>query len=192
MRTLRTRLTLIFVAATAVPLAATLWMSSSLLERSLSYSSIERLDSTSRSLHDAGREYYGAAREALKADAEAGRLRPTTVAPTDFDTEEQDFWTSSESERFALAGNKLFLFRREPGGIDVFVKPLSLDLGRVSSEFRDARAVVDAGRSRDLRRGFNATLLLITVCIWLASFWHSGVRGPPREQADPRPGLRPQ
>ena len=80
MKTLRTRLTLIFVAATAVPLAATLWMSSSLLERSLSYSSIARLDSTSRSLHDAGREYYDASRESLEADADAGRAAPQAVA----------------------------------------------------------------------------------------------------------------
>ncbi len=170
MRTLRTRLTLIFIAATAVPLAATLWMSSSLLERSLSYSSIERLDSTSRSLRDAGREYYEAARASLKADTEAGRLRPAKLAPADFNNEQQDFWTSDEKERFALANSKLYLFRRAPNGIEVFEKPLSLNLGRVSSEFRDARAVVDAARSRDLRRGFNATLILITIFIWLASF----------------------
>jgi nitrogen fixation/metabolism regulation signal transduction histidine kinase len=170
MRTLRTRLTLIFVAATAVPLAATLWMASSLLERSLSYSSIERLDSTSRSLHDAGHEYYEAARQSLKADADAGRLQPSPVATADFDNEQQDFWASADAERFALAGNKLLLFRRAPGGIDIFVKPLGLDMGRVSREFRDARAVVDAARSRDLRRGFNSTLILITVFIWLASF----------------------
>jgi nitrogen fixation/metabolism regulation signal transduction histidine kinase len=170
MKTLRTRLTLIFVAATAVPLAATLWMSSSLLERSLSYSSIARLDSTSRSLHDAGREYYDASRESLEADADAGRAAPQAVAPPDFDAEQQDFWASTESERFALAGDKLFLFRRGPGGIDVFSKPLRLNLGRISSEFRDARALVDVERSRDLRRGFNFTLILITVFIWLASF----------------------
>jgi HAMP domain-containing protein len=145
-------------------------MSSSLLERSLSYSSVERLDSTSRSLRDAGREYYEAARASLKADAEAGRLRPAKLAPADFDNEQQDFWTSDEKERFALANSKLYLFRRAPNGIEVFEKPLSLNLGRVSSEFRDARAVVDAARSRDLRRGFNATLILITIFIWLASF----------------------
>jgi len=170
MRTLRTRLTLIFVAATAVPLAATLWMASSLLETSLNYSSIARLDSTSKSLHNAGREYYEASREALRADAASGKIRPQAVNPDTFNAEEQDFWESGESERFSLQSSNLLLFRRGPSRLDVYSKPLRLNLGQISGEFRDARALIESARSRDLRRGFNSTLILITVFIWLLSF----------------------
>ena len=74
MNRLRNRLILLFLAATLVPLAATLWLSTSLLERSLGYASTQELDKISRLLEQTGREFYQRSREALKAEALAGRL----------------------------------------------------------------------------------------------------------------------
>jgi two-component system nitrogen regulation sensor histidine kinase NtrY len=174
MRTLRTRLMLIFVAATALPLAATLWMASTLLERSLTYSSTAELDTLSKSLQTAGREYYNAARASLMNDAASGRVSPRNVAPAQFDAELEDFWSSHKSERFSLSrqdGPHLNLFVRGADGVAVYSKPLNLDLAQLSDQYRGARATILESRSRDLRRGFNTTLVLITLAIWAASLF---------------------
>ena len=74
MNRLSTRLVLIFLAATLAPLAATVWVTTSLLERSLEYSSTTELDILSKSLELAGREYYQHLRDELKSQALSGRL----------------------------------------------------------------------------------------------------------------------
>ena len=56
MNRLRNRLIAIFLAATLAPLAATLWITTSLLDRSLSYASTGELDRLSRSLQKTGHE----------------------------------------------------------------------------------------------------------------------------------------
>jgi nitrogen fixation/metabolism regulation signal transduction histidine kinase len=163
---------LIFVAATALPLAATLWMASNLLERSLSYSSTTALDSLSKSLQNAGHEYYNNARAALKADAVSARIEPRSVKPAQFDSDLDDFWLSKDAERFALSrqnGRLLNYVVRRPDGVDVYSRALSLDLEKLSDQYRSARATILESRTRDLRRGFNTTLVLITLAIWAAS-----------------------
>ena len=70
---LRNRLIGIFLAATLVPLAATLWITTSLLDRSLSYASTGELDRLSRSLQRTGKELYQRACDSLKNDALSGR-----------------------------------------------------------------------------------------------------------------------
>ncbi len=80
MNRLRNRLILAFLAATVIPLAATLWISTSLVERSLSYTTTKELDDISKSLEQTAREFYQQARLALKADAGAGRLSPLRYA----------------------------------------------------------------------------------------------------------------
>jgi hypothetical protein len=62
---LRHKLILVFLAATLVPLAATLWMSALLLEHSLSYVATDDLDRLSKSLEGIAREYYKQARERI-------------------------------------------------------------------------------------------------------------------------------
>ena len=172
MRTLRTRLTAIFVIATALPLAGTLWMASTLLERSLTYSSTAQLDSISKSLGIAGKEYYTSARQALKAEALAGRIQPRFVPREDFDSDLDDFWTSLDSERFVRVGahgQTLNLLERRYNGIAVYSRPLSLNMAELSDEYRAARALVVESHSRDLRRGFTTTLFLLAAVIWVLS-----------------------
>ena len=51
MNRLRTRLVLIFLAATLAPLAATIWVTTSLLEESIDTSNAARLDTLSKTLN---------------------------------------------------------------------------------------------------------------------------------------------
>src|SRR5688572_7043605 len=74
---LRARLIAAFLVATVVPLAATIWITMSLLERSLGYATTEELDRLSRTLEGTVRQFYQREREALKQDALAGRGAPT-------------------------------------------------------------------------------------------------------------------
>ena len=55
MGTLRNKLLAVFLTATIEPLLATLWVTTSLLERSLSFSSTKELDDLSHSLENTGR-----------------------------------------------------------------------------------------------------------------------------------------
>lgn len=171
-RTLRSRLVVIFLAATLAPLGITLWMATNLLERSLSYSATRELDTLSRSLETTGRELYQSTKENLLADAASGRARPKTFAPDSFNRDMKEFWQSDEAQRFILAGHRgdrLDLLRRRGSGIDVYSKPLDLSMGEMSEQFRAARAMVAADRTLNLRRGFNATMVAATGVIWLVS-----------------------
>ena len=76
---LRTKLILVFLAATLAPLAAILWMSAALLEQSLSYAVTDDLDRLSKSLEGIAREYYRQAREELKAAADSGRIQAQVI-----------------------------------------------------------------------------------------------------------------
>ena len=78
---LRNRLIFVFLAATLAPVAATLWLTTSLLDRSLSYSYPAEIDELSRSLEVTGRELYQRTRDSLKTDASAGRLKPSRDTP---------------------------------------------------------------------------------------------------------------
>jgi len=73
MNRLRNRLILVFAVATIAPLLFTIWISLSLLNRSLSLASTRELDQVSQSLEKTGRELYQRARESLKDDANTGR-----------------------------------------------------------------------------------------------------------------------
>src|SRR5580704_12251278 len=101
---LRNKLILIFLVATLAPLLLTLWVTTSLLERSLGYAADGQagLDQVSQSLEKTGRELYQRARASLKATATAGSIAPHRSQPDALDV--RDFWESGEPERFALSG----------------------------------------------------------------------------------------
>ena len=67
MRTLRTKLIVVFIVATLAPLLVTVRISVLLLQRSLNYSSTVELDDISKSLEATGRQLYQHAREDLQA-----------------------------------------------------------------------------------------------------------------------------
>ena len=71
--TLRTRLIAAFLASTLLPLVATVWITTTLLDRSLRYATTGELDRLSRTLETTAKQFYQRERDALKQDALAGR-----------------------------------------------------------------------------------------------------------------------
>ena len=176
MNRLRNRLIEIFLAATLIPLAATLWITTYLLDRSLSYSSTKELDRLSRSLQKTGRELYQRARDALRDDALAGRIQPRrypAAQAAQWPEPVRSFFESGDAERFLISGKDgdqiEYLARK---GDQVWLWSTSLDdvgLNRLSREYRDARQLVERRESRDLRRGFLYTYVLLAASVWITS-----------------------
>ena len=177
MNRIRTRLILAFILATVLPLIVTLWIMTSLLERSLGFATTAQLDRLSKSLEETGRHYYQQSRDALRQDSNSGTLSHQTYSKTDeiqWPGEITDFWQSGEPERFSIAGpggNRLDYFVRREDGVWTF----SRDLGNVrmedlSSEYREARQLVQLAKERDLRRGFTTTLIILVASVWLIAF----------------------
>ena len=173
MRRLRDRLILLFLAATLLPLAATVWLGASLLELSRGYSSTPELDAVSSSLERTAREFYQRSREALKKDAQTGRLTARRYARRDsagWPDEVREFWESGQAERFLLAGQEgdrlEYLVRRE-SEVLVWNRPLgAVAMERITAELRQARKVLETAATRDFRRGFLVTFLLLAVGTW--------------------------
>jgi len=162
---LRTRLALVFVAATLVPLAATVGLTALLLDRSLRLSPVDQLSEVSLSLKTTGHEYYVQARQQLKTDALAGRLDPVPVPDS-----VKDFAASDEAERFSLTGDgggTLLYLLKTPSGIKAWQRPLNVRMLEVERQYTQARrTVTDLG---GLRRGFFLTWDLLAAGIWLVA-----------------------
>ena len=176
MNRLRNRLIGIFLAATLVPLAATLWITTSLLDRSLSYATTGDLDSLSHSLQRAGKQLYQQSCQALKNDALAGRVQPVRYLAADrahWPAPVSAFRESGDPERFRVAGPDggriEYLARR---GNDVWQWSAGLGgirLDQLSREYRHAREIIEKRQSRDLLRGFTYTYVLLAASVWIVS-----------------------
>src|SRR4029079_15443165 len=122
MNRLRTRLILAFLASTILPLAETVWITTSLLDRSLGYATTGELDRLSRTLEETVRQFYQHERDALKQDVLAGKATPTLYGQADaqrWPDNVRDFWSSGEAERFGLTGaegDRVEYFRRADDG----------------------------------------------------------------------------
>ena len=176
MHRLRNRLIAVFVVATIVPLAARIWISTSLLERSLGYATTEEVDRLSRSLEDTVRRFYQRERQALRAEALAGRVGPTAfdiAGVARWPEPIRSFWTSGEQERFGVSGpggDHLDFMRRADSGVEVYRRDLGgIRMQELSAEFALTRELVGSTQTRDLRRGLTLTLLLLVALVWLVS-----------------------
>jgi len=174
---IRTRLILAFLLATVLPLLATVWIMTSLLEQSLSFATTEELDRLSKSLQETGRHYYQQARENLRVGAESGTLPYRDFLKTDessWPADIADFWQSGEPDRFVIAGaggDRLDYFVRRANGVWSYSRDLGdIHLEDLSREYRDARKLVQLAEERDLRRGFTITLILLVAAVWIVSF----------------------
>ncbi len=179
--TLRNRLIAAFVASTLLPLGATVWITTTLLDRSLRYATTGELDRLSRTLESTAKQFYQRERDAVKQDALAGRTRPSLYPAADasrWPESIRSFWESGESERFGVSGasgERVDYLRRVDGhGGQAGVEIYSRDLGGVSMEqlatqVRETRRLVDAIDARDLRRGFTLTLLVLLGAVWIVS-----------------------
>lgn len=176
MNRLRNRLILIFLAATLVPLAATVWVTTSLLDASLDFSATDKLERLSRSLESTAKEFFLREREDLKRHALSGSLAPQTYRPADqanWPPAVKTFAESEASDDFVYGGrdgDRLdYLVRR---GEDVLVYSVSLGevaMGRLTNEIGDARSLVSTSRELDLRRGVKLVYILLAASFWLVS-----------------------
>ena len=169
MNRLRNRLILIFLAATLAPLTATLWVTASLLERSLSYSSTRQLDEVARSLEETARSYYQRAREDLKNHAASGSVKPSVFAASSVPERLREFVAAGERERFDLAQGRLDYLLRRGGEVWVYSAPVGIDLDRIGEQIREARTFIEDSQARDLRRGFTLTYVLMAASFWMIS-----------------------
>jgi nitrogen fixation/metabolism regulation signal transduction histidine kinase len=181
MTRLRNRLIAAFLASTLLPLCATVWITTSLLDRSLGYATTGELDRLSQTLEATAKQFYQRERDALKQDALAGRTRPTMYAAAnaaEWPEPVRSFWDSGEPDRFAVSGasgERVDYMRRADGpGAARGVEISSRDLGGVSMEqlsaqLRQTRRLVNEIDARDLRRGFTLTLLVLLGAAWLVS-----------------------
>jgi two-component system nitrogen regulation sensor histidine kinase NtrY len=177
---LRNRLIAAFLASTLVPLAATVWITTSLLDRSLRYSTTGELDRLSRTLETTAKQFYQRERDALKQDAIAGRAQPALYSAVDaarWPEPVRSFWDSGEAERFAVSGSngeRVDYMRRmgsaDRRGVEVYSRDLGgISMEQLSTQLRDTRRLVDAIDARDLRRGFTLTLLVLLGATWFIS-----------------------
>ncbi len=176
--TLRTRLIAAFLASTLLPLAATVWITTTLLDRSLRYATTGELDRVSRTLETTAKQFYQRERDALKQDALAGRTPPAIYDAANAAALPEPirlFWESGEAERFGVSGvngGRIDYMRRAAGAaaVDVFSRDLGgVSMEQLSAELRETRRLVNENDARDLRRGFTLTLLLLLAAAWLVS-----------------------
>jgi two-component system nitrogen regulation sensor histidine kinase NtrY len=181
MRRLRNRLIVAFLLATVLPLSATIWITTSLLDRSLGYATTDELDRLSRTLESTVRQFYQREREALKQDAQAGRATPIVYPLADVTTwpdAVRAFWDSGEAERFGVSGaggDHVDYMRRRDGsgapdrGVAAYRRDLrGVRMDQLSAELRQSRQLVESIASHDLRRGFTLTLLVLLAATWIA------------------------
>ncbi len=177
MTTLRSRLILVFLAATLAPLCLIGWLSVRLLHYSLELSSTGELDQISRSLEKTGREFYRRTCESLKQDAALGRVRPREFAAAsarNWPAAVQEFFSSGEAESFILTGDRgdriEYLVRRT-NGVAMYAASLNgIAMQQLSDQYTGARAAVAAAGTHNWRRGFTYTYLLLAAAIWLLTF----------------------
>jgi nitrogen fixation/metabolism regulation signal transduction histidine kinase len=175
-RSLRSRLIVAFLVATILPLGATIWITTSLLERSLGYATTEELDGLSRTLEATMRQFYERERRTLKQDAAAARVVAASFdmrGPGSPPESVRAFWESGEAERFTLSGpggDRLDYMTRGTARVDVYSRELGgIHMQELAARLRQAREVVGSLETRDLRRGFTLTLLLLVALVWVVS-----------------------
>lgn len=175
---LRTKLIVVFLAATLAPMAVLLWVTVHLFDASLRETATAELDEVSTSLLATGKEMYQTAREALRADAQAGRVTARKFAADDAAV--AAFAASGEKEWFGTSGAEgevlQYLARREDGSIWLYERKLGgVGMKRLAEQFRRARESVDRARTYDLRRGLTLTLLTTAGIVYLLAlailFW---------------------
>jgi two-component system, NtrC family, nitrogen regulation sensor histidine kinase NtrY len=172
---LRNRLILIFLAATLAPLAATVWITTSLLQQSVEFSSVSQLDIISKSLQKTGKEFYQQACDHLKEAALAGQVKPrkyTAAERSQWPEPVQAFAGGDEADKFILAGrekDRLDYLVRHSGDVWSYSQNLGLAMDQLAREIRDAREIVEAGKDRDLGRGLKLTYVLLAASVWLVS-----------------------
>jgi nitrogen fixation/metabolism regulation signal transduction histidine kinase len=173
---LRNRLVLIFLAATLAPLAATVWITSSLLVYSLNDAPTGQLNRVARALEITARQYYQHMEDDLQRSVRNGERTPVKYASAERESwpdAVKDFAASTELERFTHAGadgDRLDYLVRRGKDVWVYSAGLGVAMEGLSKEIGQANALVERERERDLRRGLQLVYVLLAAGIWLVSF----------------------
>ncbi|MEZ5351808.1 MAG: ATP-binding protein [Bryobacteraceae bacterium] len=176
MTRLRKRLVLLFLAATLPPMGVTLWVAHSLIDRSLSSSSVFELDRVSATLENTARMLYQRERDALRDGAASGAApaeRFEASASRHWPREIRAFADSGAESLFAPGGrdgDTITLLARDGNDIVRYSRRLEgVAFEAIRRDYARARDIVEQARSRDLRRGFLYTFLLLAAIPWLAA-----------------------
>lgn len=176
MSQLRSQLIVAFVVATLVPVGATVWLASLLIDRSLDYASVEDLDRLAHTLETTARQFYQRERDTLRRDADGGEASTDSYSVRDaamWPGPVREFWESGETERFGVAGtggDHLELLRRTEGGVNLYRRDLGGPrMAALAEELKRTRERVGSARSQDLRRGLTVTLVLLIAAAWVVS-----------------------
>jgi len=176
---LRNRLILIFVAATLVPLGATVWITTRLLDWSLNFSTTGQLETLSRTLERTGYDLYRHHRDDLKRDAQTGAIAPRKFAASHSDAwppEVKAFAESGELERFvrtggnpSVSGDRLDYFVRHGDDVWSYSTSLGISMNQLTEQIFHARKLAAAVQDRDLRRGVKFAYIALAASFWLLS-----------------------
>ncbi|HYK59411.1 MAG TPA: ATP-binding protein [Bryobacteraceae bacterium] len=170
MNRLRNRLILVFVLATFLPLCLTLWTTLNLLDlsRMLFHSPLAQLDDVSKSLELTGQKLYQQTRESLRRDAAERRLVPQRLKPE----QAQAFWDSGVPDQFELSGDggsTLYYYVRGTDEVLLYSRAIGLPMNDLTRQYAAARKALEDSSTRDLRKGFSNTLVLVVAALWLAA-----------------------
>src|SRR5712671_126797 len=177
MTRIRTRLIVVFLTATIIPLLVTVYIMTSLLERSLSDAPTEEIDQLSKTLEETGRQFYQQARESLRDDAKAAVIPHVNFAAglrPEWPAVVVDFAESGEVERFGpseTGGDRLQYYVRHGQDIWMYSQTLgNVRMDQLTQQISHARELVERSRARDLRKGFTTTLIVLVAAVWFVSF----------------------
>jgi two-component system nitrogen regulation sensor histidine kinase NtrY len=172
---LRNRLILIFLAATLAPLAATVWITTSLLESSLDFSATGDLEVLAKQLQTTGHELYLRTRDDLKRRSDAGELQPRRFAVAEqanWPAAVKEFAESDQAERFVGAGqegDELDYLVRHGEDVWLYSAKLNVKMDQLTSAIRHGLGLAADAKDRDLRRGFKLYYILAATLFWLVS-----------------------
>jgi HAMP domain-containing protein len=175
MNRLRNRLIAAFLASTLLPLAATVAITTTLLDRtcamrrparSIGCRALRRPRGSSIA-RTGGAEGRRARRPRQRDDVRVRRCGdwPPTI---------RAFWESGEPERFGISGtggDRLeYLRRTDAPGVVMYTRDLGgVKMADLSAQLGETRRLVEEFDARDLRRGFTLTLLALLGAAWLIS-----------------------
>jgi nitrogen fixation/metabolism regulation signal transduction histidine kinase len=176
---LRNRLILIFVAATFVPLGATLWITTRVIDWSLNFTTIGQLQTLSSTLERTGLELYRHHREDLKRDAQAGAIPPLKLVAREsasWPATVKAFAESGESERFVNfagsasgSGDRLDYLVRHGDDVWCYSTSLGVSMDQLTEQIYKARRLAAAVQDRDVRRGVRFAYIALAASCWLVS-----------------------
>jgi nitrogen fixation/metabolism regulation signal transduction histidine kinase len=174
---LRNRLILVFVAATLLPLIATVWITTDLMrvDQRLGAVATARALSVARQLKLTSMAYFRQVSADLKRRAQSGELAPQRYpasAKARWPEIVRDFAESGETERFSAVGddgNRLEYLQKHAGDVWVYFSDLDVPLSRVGDELRQASLLERFIREHDLPRGTKLAYILLAASFWLTS-----------------------